>query len=275
MGASAGDATFSAWATSARARQRLRGGGDRVIRFVDIWKSFGTKDVLQGVNLTVGKGQIIFIVGSSGAGKSVLVKHLIGLIRPDRGRVFLDDEDVTDLDEAALYPVRKRCAMVFQNATLFDSMTLLENVALPIRKHKRVSQRQAAAAAMEKLEVVGMAQFAHQHPAAFGDGMRKKVAIARALTLDPEYMIFDEPTTGVDPISARLVDQVIIDLAQHQVTSVVISHDLRSIFGVADRIAFLYKGQFLLDGTRQDFRRSQDEIIQQFIQGRADGPMEV
>lgn len=246
-----------------------------MIRFVDIWKSFGTKDVLQGVNLTVGKGQIIFIVGSSGAGKSVLVKHLVGLIRPDRGRVFLDDADVTDLDEAALYPVRKRCAMVFQNATLFDSMTLLENVALPIRKHKRVSQRQAAAAAMEKLEVVGMAQFAHQHPAAFGDGMRKKVAIARALTLDPEYMIFDEPTTGVDPISARLVDQVIIDLAQHQVTSVVISHDLRSIFGVADRIAFLYKGQFLLDGTRQDFRRSQDEIIQQFIQGRADGPMEV
>jgi phospholipid/cholesterol/gamma-HCH transport system ATP-binding protein len=246
-----------------------------VIRFVDIWKAFGPKAVLQGVNLTVGKGQVMFIVGSSGAGKSVLVKHLVGLIRPDKGRVFLDDWDVTDLGEAALYDVRKRCAMVFQNATLFDSMTLLENVALPIRKHRRVSQRQAAALAMEKLEIVGMAQFAHQYPAAFGDGMRKKVAIARALTLDPEYMIFDEPTTGVDPISARLVDQVILDLATHGVTSVVISHDLRSIFGVADRIAFLYKGQFLLDGTREDFQRAEDGIIQQFIQGRSQGPMEV
>jgi phospholipid/cholesterol/gamma-HCH transport system ATP-binding protein len=246
-----------------------------MIRFVDIWKSFGPKAVLRGVNLTVNTGQIMFIVGSSGAGKSVLVKHLVGLIRPDQGRVYLDDRDVTDLSEEALYDVRKRCAMVFQNATLFDSMSLLENVALPIRKHKGVSSKVAAGAAREKLEMVGMAQYAHKYPADFGDGMRKKVAIARALTLDPQYIIFDEPTTGVDPISARIVDQVILDLSKLGVTSVVISHDLRSIFGVADRIAFLYKGQFLLDGTRDDFRASPDPIIDQFIHGRPNGPMEV
>lgn len=247
-----------------------------MIQFEDIWKAFGPKQVLRGVTMTVGTGQIMFIVGSSGAGKSVLVKHLIGLIRPDRGRVYLDGRDVTDLSERAFFAVRKRCAMVFQNATLFDSMTLLDNVALPIRKHKHVGVRQAREEAMVKLALVDMAPFANKYPADFGDGMRKKVAIARALTLEPEYIIFDEPTTGVDPISARIVDQVIVDLSRRTgVTSIVISHDLRSIFGVADRIAFLYKGKVRLDGTRADFRESDDPIIDQFINGRPEGPMEV
>ena len=246
------------------------------IVFKNIHKAFGPKVVLRGVDLEVQPGEVFFIIGQSGAGKSVLVKHLVGLIEPDQGQIFLDDLEVTSLKEKELYPVRKRCAMVFQNSTLFDSMSLQENVALPIRKHKPVSHSQAREMALEKLKLVGMAEYADRYPADFGDGMRKKVAIARALTLDPEYVIFDEPTTGIDPISAAMVDKLIRHLADHHgVTSIVISHDLRSIFGIADRIAMLYRGQLILDGTQDDFRNSPDPIVQQFINGHPEGPMEV
>lgn len=247
-----------------------------MIEFIDIYKSFGPKHVLRGVDLTVDKGEIMFIIGQSGAGKSVLVKHLVGLLRPDRGRVLLDGVDVTELTEAEYYPVRKRCAMVFQNSTLFDSMTLLDNVALPIRKHFDMSLKKARTEALKKLALVDMEDEAHRYPADFGDGMRKKVAIARALTLDPEFVIFDEPTTGIDPISANIVDRLIRDLSDRLgVTSIVVSHDLRSIFGVADRVAMLYQGQFIIDGPPQALRDSSDPIVQQFINGRPDGPMEV
>jgi phospholipid/cholesterol/gamma-HCH transport system ATP-binding protein len=246
------------------------------IVFEGIYKSFGPKHILRGVDLEVNPGSVFFIIGQSGAGKSVLVKHLIGLLRPDRGRIFLDEVDITELSEQEFYPVRKRCAMVFQNSTLFDSMTLQQNVELPIRKHLDVSEQEAQEMAREKLRLVGMHTYAERYPADFGDGMRKKVAIARALTLDPEYVIFDEPTTGIDPISAAMVDKLIRHLSDNLgVTSIVISHDLRSIFGIADRIAMLYQGQFILDGTREDFRQSDDPIVQQFINGRPEGPMEV
>ncbi len=247
-----------------------------MIEFVDIYKSFGSKHVLRGVNLTVHKGEIMFIIGQSGAGKSVLVKHLVGLLKPDSGRVYLDGQDVTDLKEKDFYPVRKRCAMVFQNSTLFDSMSLLDNVALPIRKHFKVTLKQARDRAMEKLELVGMQDQGDRYPADFGDGMRKKVAIARALTLDPEFVIFDEPTTGIDPISANIVDRLIRDLSDRLgVTSIVVSHDLRSIFGVADRVAMLYQGALIQDGPPESYRTTDNPIVEQFINGRPEGPMEV
>lgn len=246
------------------------------IEFEGIYKSFGSNHVLCGVDLVVDPGEVFFIVGQSGAGKSVLVKHLIGLIRPDKGRIYLDEEDVTDFSEKDMYPVRKRCAMVFQNSTLFDSMSLVDNVALPIRKHTDADAERARELALEKLKLVGMQDHAERFPADFGDGMRKKVAIARALTLDPEYVIFDEPTTGIDPISAAMVDKLIRHLADHHgVTSIVISHDLRSIFGIADRIAMLYQGKVILDGSQQDFKESDNAIVQQFITGNPEGPMEV
>lgn len=246
------------------------------IEFKGIHKSFGSKSVLRGVDLIVDPGSVLFIIGQSGAGKSVLVKHLVGLLRPDAGRIYLDGVDITDLSESEFYPIRKRCAMVFQNSTLFDSMTLQENVALPIRKHLDVTIKEAMDMAMEKLRLVGMQGYADRVPADFGDGMRKKVAIARALTLDPEFVIFDEPTTNIDPISAAMVDKLIRHLSDNLgVTSIVISHDLRSIFGIADRIAMLYKGEFVLDGTREDFRSCPDPIVQQFIQGNPEGPMEI
>ena len=246
------------------------------IEFKNIYKSFGDNHVLCGVDLSVDSGEVFFVIGQSGAGKSVLVKHLIGLLRPDKGRVFLDGKDVTDLKEKEFYPIRKRCAMVFQNSTLFDSMTLADNVALPIRKHLGVDQDEALEMAGEKLRLVGMQRYAERFPADFGDGMRKKVAIARALTLDPEFVIFDEPTTGIDPISAAMVDKLIRHLSDNVgVTSIVISHDLRSIFGIADRIAMLYQGKLILDGTQDDFKNSENPIVQQFIQGLPEGPMEV
>ncbi len=246
------------------------------IEFKNIYKSFGDLHVLRGVDLQVDAGEVFFVIGQSGAGKSVLVKHLIGLLRPDKGRIFLDGRDVTDLKEKEFYPIRKRCAMVFQNSTLFDSMTLLDNVALPIRKHLGVDPDEAQEMAGEKLKLVGMKRYGDRFPADFGDGMRKKVAIARALTLDPEFVIFDEPTTGIDPISAAMVDKLIRHLSDEVgVTSIVISHDLRSIFGIADRIAMLYQGELRLDGTQEDFKNSDDPVVQQFIQGLPDGPMEV
>lgn len=247
-----------------------------MIEFVDVYKSFGKKHVLRGVNLSVSTGQIMFIIGASGAGKSVLVKHLVGLLRPDSGRVYLDGVDVTELSEEEYYPVRKRCAMVFQNSTLFDSMTLIDNVALPIRKHFGVSIKEARDRAYEKLELVGMGDAANKYSTDYGDGMRKKVAIARALTLDPEFVIFDEPTTGIDPLSAAIVDNLIRDLSDRLgVTSIVISHDLRSIFRVADRVAMLYQGQFRLDGTPDVYRNTDDPIVHQFINGLPEGPFQL
>lgn len=246
-----------------------------MILFQNISKAFGPKVVLRDVSLSVETGDVRYIIGTSGAGKSVLVKQLIGLIKPDAGRIFLDGEDVTDLSEREFYPVRKKCAMVFQHSTLFDSMTLAENVALPLRKHKQMKQKAALDEARNRLEQVDMHREAQRYPADIGDGLRKRVAIARALTLDPEYVIFDEPTTALDPLAASNVDRLIRQLSDDfGVTSIVVSHDLRSIFKVADRVAMLYKGVVLLDGTPDDFRRSSDPVVRQFVEGRADGPME-
>lgn len=247
-----------------------------MIEFRNISKSFGSKHVLKDVSLVVDKGQILFIVGLSGAGKSVLVKHLVGLIKPDSGQVLLDGRDITHLSEKEFYPVRMRCAMVFQHSTLFDSMSLIENVTLPLRKHKGMDHKQALETAMGFLQRVQMDHMAHRFPSDIGDGLRKRVAIARALTLDPDFVIFDEPTTGLDPLAAANVDRLIRQLSDEQgVTSIVVSHDLRSIFTVADRIAMIYKGEIKLDGTRDDFRHSRDGVVHQFIRGIAEGPMDL
>jgi phospholipid/cholesterol/gamma-HCH transport system ATP-binding protein len=247
-----------------------------VIEFIDIHKSFGPKRVLKGVSLTVDQGQVLYVIGSSGAGKSVLVKHLVGLLRPDSGRIILDGRDVTWLSEAEFYAVRKKCAMVFQNSTLFDSMSILDNVALPYRKHFRLSRDEASRRALDKLALVQMEDAARRFPGDLGDGLRKRVAIARALTLEPEFVIFDEPTTGLDPVAAANVDALIRSLRNDTgVTAIVVSHDLRSIFSVADRIAMIYDGNIRLDGTPQEFRASDDPVVSQFINGRADGPMKI
>ncbi len=246
-----------------------------MISFKNLEKSFGSKRVLDGVSFEVEDNEVFFIIGGSGVGKSVLIKQLIGLLRPDAGEIWLDGEEVTRLSEDALYRIRRKCAMVFQHSTLFDSMTCIENVALPLRKLRGMKPVEALREAGRLLEQVAMKPFGDRYPAELGDGMRKRIAIARALALEPRYVLFDEPTTSLDPVSARRVDRLIKDLRDRLgVTSIVVSHDLVSIFTIADRIVMLYKGKVKLLGTPQDFRASRDGVIQQFINGRAEGPIE-
>jgi phospholipid/cholesterol/gamma-HCH transport system ATP-binding protein len=245
-----------------------------VISFVNVKKSFGDKPILRGVSFDVRQGEVFFIIGSSGVGKSVLIKQLVGLLSPDEGQIFLDGEDITAFGERQMYAVRKKCAMVFQHSTLFDSMTCAQNVALPLRKHRGLGPEDALVEARKRLERVQMEQYASSYPAELGDGMRKRVAIARALTLEPRYILFDEPTTSLDPVSARRIDRLIRELGDLGVTSIVVSHDLRSIFGIADRVAMLYRGEVRLLGTPDELRRSDDAVVQQFINGRSQGPMD-
>lgn len=246
-----------------------------MIEFRDIHKRFGEHLVLRGVSATVRRGEVLYVIGASGAGKSVLVKHVVGFVRPDSGSVWLDGQDVTHLPERALTPVRKRCALVFQHPTLFDSMTLLDNVALPLRKHRGLATKEARGLARALLARVRLESFADRMPAEVGEGLRKRGAIARALALDPEYVVFDEPTTGLDPAAAAHVDGLVRTLADDLgVTCLVVSHDLRSIFTVADRIVMLYRGAVRLDGTPDEYRQTGDPVVRQFVEGRPDGPLD-
>jgi phospholipid/cholesterol/gamma-HCH transport system ATP-binding protein len=217
----------------------------------------------------------MFIIGTSGVGKSVTIKHLIGLLRIDSGEIWFDGQRVDTLSERQLAPMRRRVGMVFQASTLFDSMTLAENVALPLRKHQRLGHDAAVEEARRRLAEVYMAEYADRYPAELSDGMRKRAAIARTLALGPDVVLFDEPTTGLDPVSARRVDRLIRELADKRgVTAIVVSHDPPSIFGVADRVAFLYRGVVHVVATPAELRASEDPVVQQFITGQSSGPME-
>jgi phospholipid/cholesterol/gamma-HCH transport system ATP-binding protein len=237
--------------------------------------AFGGRPVLRGLDLAVARGEVMFNIGASGAGKSVTIKHLVGLLPIDAGEIWFDGARIDQLPERAFAPLRKRIGMVFQSATLFDSMTLAENVALPLRKHGGLGHRAALDDARARLAQVGMAEHADRYPAELSDGMRKRAAIARTLALSPEVVLFDEPTTGLDPISARRIDRLVRELAGRLgVTAIVVSHDLPSIFGVADRVAFLYQGVAHAVATPAALRASPDPVVQQFVTGRSSGPME-
>lgn len=243
-----------------------------MIEFRGVIKSFGDKAVLRGVDLAVAARETMFIIGTSGVGKSVAIKLLVGLLRVDAGELWFDGQRIDQLPEAKWIPLRKRIGMVFQSSTLFDSMTLEENVALPLRKHKGLSNKAALAEARDRLAQVYMADFATRHPAELSDGMRKRAAIARTLALDPDVVLFDEPTTGLDPQSARRIDKLIAELTTK--TRIVVSHDPPSIFGIADRVAFLYQGVVHTLATPAQLRGSEDPVVQQFVTGRSQGPME-
>ncbi len=245
------------------------------VEFVGVHKAFGDKPVLRGMDLAIGKGEILYIIGTSGVGKSVTIKHLVGFLPIDTGEIWFDGQRVDQLDERGFYPVRRRVGMVFQNATLFDSMTLTENVALPLRKHRGLRWSAALADARRRLAQVYLAEFADRYPAELSDGMRKRAAIARTLTLEPEVVLFDEPTTGLDPVNARRIDRLISELSRSLgVTAVVVSHDLPSIMTVADRVAFLYQGRVHALATPAELAASSDPIVRQFIGGDSHGPME-
>jgi phospholipid/cholesterol/gamma-HCH transport system ATP-binding protein len=236
-----------------------------------VTKAFAGAAVLRGLSLAIQRGEVMFIIGTSGVGKSVTIKHLIGLLRIDGGEIWFDGQRIDQLPERALAPVRKRIGMVFQSSTLFDSMTLAENVALPLRVHQKLAWRAAIDEARLRLAQVYMAEHAERYPAELSDGMRKRAAIARTLALAPEVVLLDEPTTGLDPVSARRIDRLIRELG---ITAIVVSHDLASIFGTADRIAMLYQGVAHVVATPAELRASPDPIVQQFIAGASSGPME-
>lgn len=238
-----------------------------IIQIVDVRKSFGDHAVLKGIDLDVEEGTTTVILGGSGSGKTVLMKHMIGLLRPDSGKVIVDGEDIAQLPQDELSRVRKKFGMVFQAAALFDSMNVYENVAFPLREHKKVAEEEIRKKVREKLAIVGLKNVEHKFPADLSGGMRKRVGLARAIILDPKIVLYDEPTTGLDPITTDYVDEMILDAKkQLGVTSVVISHDIASAFKVADKIAFLHQGHIVDQGPPGQLRHSQHPAVNGFLQ---------
>jgi phospholipid/cholesterol/gamma-HCH transport system ATP-binding protein len=237
-----------------------------VIHIEGVHKRFGSHHVLRGINLDVEKGTTRVILGLSGSGKTVLMKHIIGLMRPDSGRIVVDGEDITKMSESELLLLRRKFGMVFQQAALFDSMTVYENVAFPLREHTKLEEAEIARRVHDKLEIVGLHQVDEKFPSELSGGMRKRVGLARAIILEPGIVLYDEPTTGLDPITTDSVDQMILDAKQRlHITSVVISHDIGSALNVADRIAVIHEGEIVEDAPPEGIRKSSHPFVQEFL----------
>lgn len=247
-----------------------------MIEIKELYKSFGRKEVLRGVNLFIERGESMVIIGGSGSGKSVLLKHIIGLLKPDRGSVFIEDLDITRLNEKDLYKVRKKFGMLFQGAALFDSLKVWENVSFFLLRHKNMSEEKAKRIAIEKLRLVGLVGVEDLMPSELSGGMRKRVGLARAIAHDPEILLYDEPTTGLDPIMADAINDLIVELKKKlNVTSVAITHDMQSAYKIGDRIAMLYEGKIIEVGTPEEIKNSPNPIVRQFITGSAKGPIKI
>ena len=238
------------------------------IAVIDLWKSFGDKQVLRGVNLEVTAGESLVVVGASGTGKSVLLKHLIGLMSPDRGHVVVDGEDLVCADPAACLAIRRKFGMSFQEGALFDSLDVFENIAFPLRRHTRKSEAEIAGRVRECLELVNLAGIERKAVSELSGGMRRRVGFARAIALEPEILLFDEPNTGLDPITSAVIDQVIVDMRENlPVTMVTITHHLESAYRIADRIAMLHRGTITAAASPDQFRTIDDPYIQSFLKG--------
>jgi phospholipid/cholesterol/gamma-HCH transport system ATP-binding protein len=246
-----------------------------MIRVQDVSKAFEFKQVLDHVNLTINAGETMVVMGQSGCGKSVLLKHIIGLMRPDSGRVFIEDIGISTLGGRALDRVRMKFGMLFQGAALFDSMTVGENVGFPLAEHTKLSPLEISQRVEECLQLVGLVNVADLMPSELSGGMRKRVGLARALVMNPAILLYDEPTTGLDPIMGDVINDLIIALRDRlKVTSVVVTHDMRSAYKVADRMAMLYNGRIVALGTPKEIQESADPVVQQFIRGQAAGPIQ-
>jgi phospholipid/cholesterol/gamma-HCH transport system ATP-binding protein len=247
------------------------------IVYQDVHKAFGKQEVLRGLDLLVPRGRITVIIGRSGTGKSVTLKHVMGLLRPDKGRIWVGKDELTGMRDRPLREVRNRFGIVFQDAALFDSMTVFENVAFPLREHTRMREKEVVAKVSTLLAQVGLVGAEGKVPGQLSGGMRKRVGLARALVRDPEFLLYDEPTTGLDPILAAAMDQLIRDTqnARPGLTSVVISHDMAAVMHIADKVAMLVDGRVFQEGTPEFFETSDDPLVRQFVEGSLEGPMKV
>ncbi len=246
-----------------------------MIRIRGLKKRLGRKQVFDGIDLDVDKGETLVVLGPSGTGKSVLLKHVIGLMSPDAGSIEIDGRELVGLDERGLDEVRKGIGMLFQGAALFDSMTVGENVGLGLREHARLDDAEVRRRVSERLEWVGLKGVEDMKPASLSGGMRKRVGLARAIAMDPAYILYDEPTTGLDPIMADVINRLIRELQQRLgVTSVVVTHDMRSAYDVGDRLALLHDGRLAFVGSPEQIRATGDPLVRQFIEGSSQGPIQ-
>jgi len=238
-------------------------------------RTLGSKPVLAGVDLDIGTGETVVVLGPSGTGKSVLLKHVIGLMRPDAGSILVDGEEIVGRRERELNVVRRHFGMLFQSAALFDSMSVGENVALPLRELTDMSETEIRARVTERLEWVGLRDVEAMRPSSLSGGMRKRVGLARAVAMDPRFILYDEPTTGLDPIMADAIDRLILGLQERMgVTSIVVTHDLDSAFKVGDRLAMLLNGRIVFEGTPEALKASRDPVVRQFLEGTSEGPIQ-
>jgi phospholipid/cholesterol/gamma-HCH transport system ATP-binding protein len=242
----------------------------------DVHKRFGPKVVLEGCDLLINKGETLVIIGRSGQGKSVLLKNIVRLLEPDRGEIWIEGQPVTRLRRAPLMELRRNFGMLFQGAALFDSMTIAENVGLILQEHTDWPEERVRARACECLELVGLVGTEDKLPSALSGGMKKRAGLARAIVMEPQYILYDEPTTGLDPITADAINDLITMLQKElNVTSIVVTHDMQSAYKVADRMAMLNDGQIIFHGTVDEVRAAENTAVRQFIEGRAEGPLGV
>lgn len=247
-----------------------------MIKLTNVHKSFGPQRVLDGLDLSIPAGQITAIIGPSGEGKSVLIKHMIGLLRPDSGAIEVDGESILGLRRQQLNRIREKFGMLFQGAALFDSMNVFDNVAFPLREKTKLSRDEIRARVLSALEDVGLKNVEQKFTDELSGGMKKRVGLARALLLNPKIILFDEPTTGLDPIIKRAIHQLIKDThAKFGFTAVIVSHEIPEIFDIAQNVAMLYKGKILQFGTADDVRNSRHPVVRQFISGDLDGPIQL
>ena len=247
-----------------------------MIQFDNVYKSFGNFDVLKGVNITLPKGKTNFIIGRSGSGKSVILKHILGFLRPDSGQIVIEDQETCDFKEKDWQSMRKRFGMLFQDSALFDFMTVRQNVAFPLVEHSGKSIDEIDEIVFKKLEMVGLKGHEEKVPSELSGGMRKRVAFARAVASDPDFVLFDEPTTGLDPIVCSVVDTLMKEAQQElNSTFIVISHDMNATFKIAHNIFMLYNGEIIMEGTPEDFQETDNPLIRQFIEGKLEGPFDI
>lgn len=242
-----------------------------LIELKNLHKRFGRLIVLDGVSLRVEKGESLVILGASGSGKSVILKHLVGLLKPDRGEVWFDNNRIDTLSESKLMEVRTRIGFLFQMGALFDSMTVAENVAFPLIEHTRKNTEEIQQTVLQKLRQIGLPDVGPKMPSELSGGQRKRVALARAIALDPEVIVYDEPTTGLDPIRSDVINELILKLQRElKVTSIVVTHDMNSAFKVGNRIVMLHEGKIIEDGPPAIYKDSKNDIVRRFVAGEAD-----